>query len=289
MKRQYKIITIAFLVFAITLGLFLGGKYYSALAKEIYPDLYGLVEKNQPKLINDAATQITSQPSQKSESTPQEAVDQLKESLDQWDKSVFTQSGWIHFVYMTTSAVENGVVLPDGSLMSQNYVTDGWYLINDQGLVEKHVISLIDDSGNVLQREVFMDGILINLTLNDKMQNIQPYKLKLDLGLSQEMLTMEKAGAILSNQKLSIDGQSVSEFSVLGTFDKPTILNNSPLQVESIQLVISFDEQTGVMYEVEKIWRLTDGSEILFEKNQFVSLNRAELPGETAQFLEVAK
>ncbi|MEA5079472.1 MAG: hypothetical protein VB013_12950 [Anaerolineaceae bacterium] len=300
MKTPNKRIALIILSLVIVITLFFAGRFIPTLAKAIYPDMYGLVEKNEPKLINDLSTQEEVKTESTDESFPSindevitpvtpDAKSQLSTMLSELGNITFSKSGWIHFVYSNESDISNGVILPDGNLMPQNYINDGWYFVNDQGFVIKHLISLVDDAGNVLQREIFVNDTLVNLTTNEKMENIQPYRLKLDLGFSQEMLAMQDGGAILGEETDEIEGKPVIKFSIQGTFDKPTVLSNGSQPVKSIKLLMIFDQQNGAINEAEKIWQLTDDTEVLFEKNQVLTLQSDELPNEIAQILECGK
>lgn len=108
---------------------------------------------DQPRLQVDTITASIDQPAQTivnqlevTQASPDEVIepqkgsDLVKEMVQRWKERELAGSGWVHFVYETSSSVENGVALPDGNIMPRTYINDGLYFLNDQGLVEKDVV-----------------------------------------------------------------------------------------------------------------------------------------------------
>lgn len=286
MKSNNKRIVFAISIFVLVGVLLLGLKYIPSLAKEIYPDLYGMVEQYEPELIDDRATQ-TAEQSESAEESNIEANSSdtdpailLEKMVKEFEENTFTRSGWLHFAYTYESEVSNGIPLPE------NYLWDGWFLLNEQGDVIQHVISLNDVAGNLFQREIFKDNTFINLTTNDKMDNGGPYHLKLDLGVTKGMLWMQESGAILRQETDELDGRTAIRFSVQGTYDKPTVFGNSSQPVESIRSTVLFDQTSGAIYEMKDVYLLVDGTEELFYKVQVLTLEWDDLPEEFVQLLE---
>jgi hypothetical protein len=293
---------VIFLVIVVVAVVFLASKYGASAAAAIYPDLFRLTANNQPRLKVNTSTTIPDQPNptsvnqnEMSQASSEEKNASLtggelvKEMVQRWKDRELIGPGWVHFVYKTTSAVENGVVLPDGSMMPRTYVKDGWFFLNDQGLVEKDVVTLKDEFGNVFQQAAFVDGMHINITLGEKFEGERSYELKSDLGLSQELSNMETQGVKIAIRDIDYKGKLSTEFSAAGTYENPVVLSNSPMPVESITLVASFDNQTGAMNQSKKIWKLTDGTEVVFEDNEIESLERADAPAEIVAILESVK
>lgn len=299
MKKKVPAVFLTVVAIAIV---FLASKYGSSFAATIYPELFEIIANNEPRLQVVKTKESIDQPAQNIENQlevtlaspdeeiePQKGSDLVKEMVQRWKEGGLPGSGWVHFVYRTSSSVENGVFLPDGNLMPRTYLKDGWYFLNDQGLVEKDVVTLKDEYGNVLQQASFANGIHFNLTLDEKFEGVQYYELKLDLGLLQRFSDMEAQGVNITTQDIDYKGKLSKEFSATGVYQNPAILNNSPLPVESITLVASFDNQSGAMNWSKTLWKLTDGTEVIFEEVEIVSLERVEAPDDIIAIMESVK
>jgi len=203
--------------------------------------------------------------------------------LQDFEDKTFSQTGWLHYVYYQESEVSNGVALP------QNYFVDGWYLINEAGIVTQDVVSYYDDAGNLNQRGIFKDNTFINLSTKEEMDTEGPYKLKLDLGVTKYMLEMQTEGSILTHEVSTLNEKPVIKFSVIGNYDKPTVFGNSSQPVESARMSILFNQATGAISEMKYIYILVDGTEELFYRVQSSTLVWGDPPQEFIQLLEGEK
>lgn len=285
-EKNRKIIMFSLLLLGVML---LGVRFAPALADKFYPDHYDLVKTNEPHLINDKATETAKQSSAENELEDQESVANtstpdaatlLQNMVQDFENNTFSQSGWLHYVYYQESEVSNGVALP------QNYFVDGWYLINEAGIVTQDVVSYYDDAGNLNQRGIFKDNTFINLSTKEEMETEGPYKLKLDLGVTKYMLEMQTEGSILTHEFSTIDEKPVVKFSITENYAKPTIFGNSSQPVESVRMTILFDQATGAISEMEYVYIMVDGTEELFYKVQLSTLAWGDLPQEFVQLLE---
>ncbi len=288
-EKNRRILLFSLIVLLLLGIMLLGLRFAPALADEMTPDHYELVKTNEPNLINDEATETAKQPEAEDESEDQgsttdtstpDAAALLHIMLQDFEDKTFSQTGWLHYVYYQESEVSNGVALP------QNYFVDGWYLINEAGIVTQDVVSYYDDAGNLNQRGIFKDNTFINLSTKEEMDTEGPYKLKLDLGVTKYMLEMQTEGSILTHEVSTLNEKPVIKFSVIGNYDKPTIFGNSSQPVESVRMTILFDQATGAISEMEYIYKLVDGTEELFYKVQPSTLARGDLPQEFVQLFE---
>ena len=290
--KNRKFIIISLFVLILVGVTLLGVRFAPALANEFYPDHYDLVRTNEPHLINDKATETAKQSSAENELEDQESVANtstpdaatlLQNMVQDFENNIFSQPGWLHYVYYQESEVSNGVALP------QNYFVDGWYLITEAGIVTQDVVSYYDDAGNLNQRGIFKDNTFINLSTKEEMETEGPYKLKLDLGVTKYMLEMQTEGSILTHEVSTLDEKPVIKFSVIGNYDKPTIFGNSSQPVESVRMTILFDQATEAISDMEYVYILIDGTEELFYKVQPSTLAWGDLPQEFVRLLEGGK
>ena len=213
-ENNQKLLMISLITLLLVGVILLGVRFVPAVAAEILPNHYALVSTNEPHLINDNATEIAILPDVEYESGDQDPAALLKSMVRDFENNMFSQPGWLHYVYYQESEVSNGVALP------QNYFVDGWYLINEAGIVTQDVVSYYDDDGNLNQRGIFKDNTFINLSTKEEIETEGPYKLKLDLGVTKYMLEMETEGSILTHEVTTLDENPVIIFSVLGNYPK---------------------------------------------------------------------
>jgi hypothetical protein len=289
MKKPNKLPASGIILIPVFLILLAGGFFYSSRAKAISPNLFGTAEAGQPKLVTatPAGSSAVANPEENTAGavppaevaeSPEESIADAEDRVQNWEKTVFAQPGWLHFVYSMASAVENGVLLPDGASMPAQSQTDGWYHIDEQGRVDQHLITLQDASGALLQQEVFKGDTMLNRTTGEKLSGVEPYPLKLDLGMGSDIRAMQAAGGLAQHQDALVAGQAVDDYSVTGIYDQAVTLSNSPAPVKSIRLALALAKADGALVRTQTIFQLEDGTEVLFAEVHLLSLERAELP-----------
>ena len=266
-----------------------GVRWLPALADIGNHDFDELIQTNQPRLINDQATQTAEQAGLENDPEDQESTSKtpapdpatvLQAMLQDFENNTFSQTGWLHYVYYHESEVDNGVALP------KNYTADAWYLVDGAGYVSQDIGTFHDDAGNWINQGIFKDNIFINLITDERMEIEGPYKLKLDGGIIKSMLETQMVGSILTQENVTVDGKPLIRFSVLGNHENPIHLGNSSQPVKSVRLTILFDQGTGAISETEFVSILIDGTEELFYRTQIMVLEREDPPQELAQYLE---
>ena len=291
MKTENKRKVIQLLLFALLIAgvMLLVARLKSAFADNSHLNLYEFVETNEPHLVNDMATQIANQPDLETEPENQDSaintstVDApvlLQSLLQDFKYNTLSQSGWLHFVYYLESEVNNGVTLP------QNYYCDGWFLVDETGNVTQHVVSYYDSNGNLNQKEIYKNNTFINLTTNEEIKIEGPYTLNIYFGVTNYIVEMQMEGSILTHEVSTIDEKPVEKFTIIGNYDKPTVIGNSSQPVEGVRLTILFSEETGAISEISYVYLLIDGTEELFYKVQTSILEWADLPQDFIELLE---
>ena len=285
-ENNRKFILISIFV-VLLFGVILAGA--PALADEWTHDFDDLIKTNEPRLINDQATETAKQPDAEDDSEYQESISStsttdtatlLQNMVQDFENNTFTQKGWLHYAYYHESEVPNGVALP------KNYFVDGWYLINEGGFVTQNVVSFYDDAGNLNQRGIFKDNTFFNLTTKEEFLAEGPYKLKLDLGVTKGMLEMEMLGSILILEDSTLNEKPVNKFTVIGNHQQPIDLSNSSQSVKSVRKTVIFNQETGAITEMETVFILIDGTEEVFYRAQITTLEWGDLPQELIQLLE---
>jgi hypothetical protein len=245
-------------------------------------------EANEPKL--DPKTLVTDNSTLSENPASQVQASQLAaELVSQWKASKLS-AGWVHLVYKVSTEVENGVVLPDGSSRPFTYLEDGWYFLNDKGMVEKNVVTLKDDMGAVLQLTAFDGNTGYNLTYGDKREGMEAYELKLDLGFSQHVAEAEALGVIIQYRDTRDDNKPAREFSFEETYETPTQIGNSKDLVSGTSVLGLFNSETGEMIMTRKVWTYVTGVEVLFEECELLLMEvLPDAPTEIVDVLESVK
>lgn len=188
-----------------------------------------------------------------------------EEIVGRWEDKVIQRGEWIHLIKKVNSEIDHGVILPDGKPMPPSYLEDGWYFINESGLVDKHVVTLRDESGVVYQQSVHLEDTGFNLTFGTKFVDAKPYKLKLDGGFIQYLEDVESLGILVEHNDVLVNGVSLKKFSHHEVFDVPRIIGNAPWPIQSTTVSGLFDNETNEMIMYSKIYHDEDGNQLVFD------------------------
>ena len=212
------------------------------------------------------------------------------EFVKRWEDRLLSEAGWIHLVCRVRSDVDNGVILPDGSSMPLAYLKDGWYYLDEQGLVQEFVSTLKTEEGAALQVSVFDGKTTYNLTFDERFPDVQPFKLKLDLGFRQYLQEAEGLGVPVHYREIERQGQYLAEVSLTEVYDTPVQLGNSPEPVSSLSVLGLFDLNSGAMQLYRMVWQLESGKQVLFEESEFLQAEfSSDAPSEVMEILEDVK
>jgi len=254
-----KLTGMLFVVFAVF------GIIFAVLPENAYANRnpFAQSESNSPKLT--AKELVTT-----SQSSQEKASQIVNESTKKWQEKIKKEE-WLHLVYQINSEVNNGVILPNGEPMPSSYNEDGWYYVNKNGLIEKSVLSLKDEAGNVLQQTVFTEGVEINLTFGFKAENLAPYELKLDRGFLQYIDDAERLKIPIKNKDVKYKNKPYKEFSFTEVYDQPIQFNGDDKEpVKSASVLGLFASETDEMTSYRKTWEYSNGQKVLFEEWKLV-------------------
>ena len=190
-----------------------------------------------------------------------------------------------------SSKVNNGVILPDGRPMPSSYIEDAWYFINKNGLVEKSVVSLKDETGYIFQQAAFTGDVETNLTFGTKMENLTPYELKLDRGFLQYLTDAETLKISIKIQDEKYKDKPNKKFSFIENYDQPIQFNGENTSpVESAIVSGLFTNETGELTLYRKVLKHVDGKEVLFEECELLFMEFvSEPPVDVLTVLESAQ
>lgn len=207
-----------------------------------------------------------------------------------WENKSLKNGPWVHLVYAVTLKENSGVVLPNGQSMPLSYINDDWYYVNEAGLVEKGVFSIKDLDGNILQQSAYQNGIMINFTFDDRQDGQSPYPLNIDLGFENMIQEGRNKGLIINKSNDNKNGKPSIEYSYIEGFKLPTQLGNDQVIVDSIKTQGSFDKETEDFLQIQTIWILKDGKEVIYATSQIISIESfPEAINEILNILETVK
>lgn len=229
---------------------------YQPTSASTYPLLQSQNRDDEPKLDPSSLAD---------EDSITHAAKVAEEIVGRWEDNVIQQGEWIHLIKKVNSEIDNGVILPDGKPMPPSYLEDGWYFINESGLVDKHVVTLRNESGVVYQQSVHLEETGFNLTFGTKFVDAKPYELKLDGGFVQYLDDVESLGILVEYHDVLENGVSLKMFSHQEVFDVPRIIGNSPWPIQSTTVFGLFDTETNEMIKYSKIYHSKDGNQLLFD------------------------
>jgi len=254
-KRKWLIV----IIFLITLVIISAGLFVSnPTFASIYPQLFSQSNQNEPKLD---PTSFSAE-----DLSTNEASEMAQNSLEQWEKKILKGANWVHLLYQINSEIDNGVILPDGKSMPSSYLEEGWYFINENGLVEKNIVTLRDEFETIYQQSVLSGSTEYNLTFEDKMDGAEPYKLKLDRGFTQYLMEVDALHIPIKYIDITNNNKSIKEFSFEEIYETPIQENQIAKPIQSAVVVGLFDNETGEMITYRKLLKCVTGEQILFEE-----------------------
>ena len=217
-------------------------------------------------------------------------ADDVIKMVREWESKSLKNGQWVHIITAVTLAEPQGVILPNGKPMPSSYITDDWYYVNGAGLVEKGVFSVKDNDGNLLQQSAFQNNVMVNFTFEDRQENQELFPLNIDLGFEQQIMEAGNKGLGINKSEVVADGKSSLVYSYTEELQLPTQLGAEQMVVDKITKKGFFDAKTGDLAQTQTIWILSDGTEVVYETVQIISVDSyPAAPDEIAGILEGVK
>lgn len=255
-SKQKWLIEIIFLIalVIISTGVFVSHPTFAS----IYPQLFSRSNQNEPKLD---PTSFSAE-----DLSTNEASEMVQNSLKQWEEKILKGGNWVHLLYQINSEIDNRVILPDGKSMPSSYLEEGWYFINENGLVEKNLVTLKDEFETIYQQSALSGSTEYNLTFEDKLDDVEPYKLKLDRGFTQYLMEIDALHIPVKYIDTTNNNKSIKEFSFEEIYETPIQENQIAKPIQSAVVVGLFDIETGQMMMYRKLLKCVTGEQMLFEE-----------------------
>ena len=210
--------------------------------------------------------------------------------IKDWEEKKIQNSQWVNIITAFTLMEPQGVILPNGEPMPSSYITDDWFYVNDAGLVEKGVFSIKDNNGNILQQSAFQNNVLINFTFDDRQENQDFFSLNIDLGLAQQIREASNQGLKINKSDETVEGRPSVMYFYTEELKLPTQLGADSVIVDSIVQKGFFDAETKDFVQLQTVWVLSDGTELVYVTVYIISIDSYSSPNdEILKILEGVK
>lgn len=216
--------------------------------------------------------------------------DEVITLIKDWEEKKLQNGQWVNIINEVTLMELQGVILPNGEPMPSSYITDDWFYVNDAGLVEKGVFSIKDNSGNILQQSAFQNNVLINFTFDDRQENQDFFSLNIDLGLSQQIKEASNQGLKINKSDEMVEEKPSIMYFYTEELKLPTPLGADSVIVDGIVKKGFFDAETKDFIQLQTVWVLSDGTELVYETVYIISIDSYPTPNdEILKILEGVK
>lgn len=125
-------------------------------------------------------------------------------------QTYFQGPGWVH-VLDREILQQSGGVLPNGKEIPNEYRLDQWYELDENGMIVRTVVRMLDMSGEVLQESVLQEEKFTNLTLGEVNPQEVFYLQPFDHGFTDLAESAAKTNKTLSKQPLFFEGEYIGE------------------------------------------------------------------------------
>ncbi len=139
----------------------------------------------------------------------------------------FLQPGWFHYVFQVDrDSYDLGDPLPNGVVIPEDYLSDSWMLLDEEGFITKAINQMLTLDGQVIQTSVLENGVWTNLTLGDWVgEEVQetPSRAGLSFGFAQKIERAIGDGDLVTEK---VEGD-VTLFVITHVFEAPIQITNS--------------------------------------------------------------
>ena len=164
--------------------------------------------------------------------------EQVRDLSEQW-ASTYQKAGWIHVVVHQTidSDVEN--MRPDGQPAPNDFITEDWILLDDNGRELKGVFLQKSDSGEILQVSVLRDKFWHNLTFGNIIPAPDDLTYTLDFGFPE---VADRLKNELKRTTETINGKEIVKYSAEEKYASPAKFLEFNDEVNSIDIQVFYND-----------------------------------------------
>ncbi len=193
----------------------------------------------------------------------------------QWKESILSESGWLHVKYQVDQdGVEPGK-FPDGSQIPEEFISEKWYFLNDEGLVVKALSVMYDLNGKEIQTSIFKDRVWTNITFDLSFSGELFYP-NLDNDLEKNIAT--DGFTNIEQQVTFIDDMPVIEVTTFEDLETPTHFDGLESDVTRIINRFVFDAENGAPIRFEMAAVFSNGQQRTVSLEDILVIERVETP-----------
>lgn len=196
----------------------------------------------------------------------------------------YRKAGWIHMVTHQTLNSDTQNTAPDGTVAPNEYITDDWILLDNNGNEVQGVFLQRNMQGNIIQVSVLKDKAWHNLTYGDIIPAPDTLIFTPDFGFSEMAVRLKDT---LEKGTVNIKGKKLTKFIAKENYQKPSkfLEFNSP--VTSINTEAIYDD-TGIVTLYQTVFMMQDGSERIRDSVEIVTMETViEPPFEILNYLNI--
>ena len=201
-----------------------------------------------------------------------------------WQTSVEAQSGWLHMKILYDQEFGSGGMLPNGTQIPQDYISEIWYKSNDADATVQMVNLMWDLEGNLVQVATYRDGYWRNFSDNSKEAGTPP-----SLPQDDRFVAGNVAYNKIVREDIPSDKDSITVFTY--HYSHPAISYDNTgfegviINGGIIQEMIDFT--TGQPLKVTTIFQMTDGSERIADEYTYLLTEIVnDVPTNVFEYLE---
>jgi hypothetical protein len=211
------------------------------------------------------------------------SVHEVQTLIHRWESSLLATPGWYHIVSQHNRADKEVGRLPNGQPIPLDYIMDGWYKVNS-GLVEAGVFIMRDFEGVEVQKSVYQDGVIRNLTFGIE-HLAEPAPLYLDFGFRRSLAEITTNAHQLTRTQVMLRDKTMSVFTIeseesldaIAGFDQP---------ITGSAYSAYFDSVDGSLVRVERTFVIAGEAQVIETVDLLLSEAVKVLPIEIQELMQ---
>lgn len=228
---------------------------------------------------------IAPQPTVDPNSPEGEIIQELHALVDRWQTPILLSEGWLHVAEQHDRNLADAGELASNQSLPIDYIKEGWYLLDNKGVVLEAVVWMKDQSGVVVQEVAFVKGFWLNRTTDERFEG-GSFQLRLDFGFIDNAERGPGWYSSLSRREVSsADGAAVL-FVIrdnTGSLEESGSLSST---VSSVETRARFMPETGALQEIEVVAITDSGEEEVLTTVRYLTLESGNPPIEVLRLLE---
>lgn len=205
-------------------------------------------------------------------------LNQRENLSDDWKRKMTEQPGWVHIIVHYVQNIEPST-MPNGIIIPNDYISDSWYLLDENQTTTTMLDIMRDNNGNIIQFGTIQDGILFNSALDSAFEVSEPPDFAVSTPVTQNN--------VVNQEIITQDGREVLITTVREKFSPVPLDDLGGALMSGVITQDTIDAKTGEPIRNIQTILLADGTERLSGKYEYMLIERpATLPQELNDLLE---